>query len=133
VALVCLARYADAEEAETARGLLDARGIYAVVFDGDIARTAWHLSTAIGGVRLMVLKEEAPAARRLLAVLTPPDGEFDAIDTCPECGGRDIAQLFDPWWSLPFSALFGMIFLFQRTRRHCRDCSHDWRVASTSR
>lgn len=132
MALVCLARYSDAVEAETARGVLDANGLYAVVFDGDFAQTAWHLSTAIGGVRLMVPEEEAAAARRLLEMPAPEDGEFDAIDACPKCGGQDIAQLFDAWWSLPLSVLFGMIFLFRRTRRHCRGCGHDWRIGSVS-
>lgn len=130
MALVCLARYADAVEAETARGALEASGIFAAVFDGGIAQTAWHLGTAIGGVRLMVPEDQVQVARRILDMGASVDDEFDAIDACPRCGGHDIARLFDPWWSLPISALLGMVFLFRRTRRHCRGCGHDWRTGA---
>ncbi len=127
MALVCLARIYDAGEAEVARSALESAGVHAFIFDGGLARTAWHLSHAIGGVRLMVLEEQAADARALLSMPTPEQATPDPIDSCPACGGTEVARLYS-WWSLVPSSLTGIPFLFARLRRRCRACDHRWRV-----
>lgn len=130
--LICVARYSDAIEAEVARSLLNAHGIDAVVFDSFVSQNVWYVNTAIGGVRLMVVEDRAAEALRLLAAPPPCNDEAEAIDTCPECGSDNVAKLYNFWRSLPFTMLTGIPCLLHRTRRHCRDCGHDWRAGSAS-
>jgi hypothetical protein len=132
MALVCVARYADVAEAEVARSALDSAGVFALVFDGDFSQAAWHLSTAIGGVRLMVAEEQLADAQAVLALPEPAQKPSDDEETCPRCGAIDIARMYS-WWSLAPSALIGSVFLFRRLRRHCRACGHDWRVDRDAR
>ena len=128
MALVCLARYLDAGEAQAARTALESAGIRVFLFDSGIAQTAWHLTTALGGVRLMVAEAQAAEARGLLGLAAAEAAAAaEPIDTCPACGSADVARLYS-WWSLLPSALGGVPFLFARARRRCRDCDHRWRV-----
>ena len=64
-----IAVYHRLEEAEIARGLLDADGIPAALLDAQVA--ALGLGPAVGGVRLLV---PAWAEARAVALLTPPEG-----------------------------------------------------------
>jgi hypothetical protein len=127
VALVCLARIYDAGEAEVARTVLESAGIRAFIFDGGFARTAWHLSHAIGGVRLMVPEAQVADARALLSMSPPEQAAPDPNDACPACGRTEVAKLYS-WWSILPSQLTAIPFLFARLRRRCRTCGHRWRV-----
>jgi hypothetical protein len=131
VALVCLGRTFDAVEAEVARTALESAGIHAFIFDGYLAQNAWYLSVAIGGMRLMVPEEQAADARALLSMSTPEQAAPDPIDTCPACGGAEVARLYS-WWSLVPTIWAGLPFLFARLRRRCRICGHRWRVPAFS-
>ncbi len=126
MALLCLARYYDAAEAEVARAALESAGIQAFVFDGGIAQTAWYYSHAVG-IRLMVPEEQAADAGALLTLPAPEMTESEPLDTCPACGGTEVARLYS-WWSLVPSQLTAIPFLFARLRRRCRNCGHRWRV-----
>ena len=127
--LVCVARYYDAGEGQAVRTALDSAGIRVFLFDSGIAQTAWHLTTAVGGVRLMVVEAQAAEARDLLGLAAAAGAEAAAepIDTCPTCGSADVARLYS-WWSLVPSSLTAIPFLFARLRRRCRACDHRWRV-----
>jgi hypothetical protein len=127
MALVCLARFFDFGEAAAAQAALESAGIRAFLFDTGLAQTAWHLTTALGGMRLMVSDQQAAEARALLALPTAEEDAAVPIDICPACGGADVARLYS-WWSLVPSSLTSMPFLFARMRRRCRTCGHRWRV-----
>ncbi len=129
MALVCLGRTLDAVEAEVVRTALESAGIRAFIFDGSLANTAWHLTIAIGGVRLMVPEEQAADARALLSMPVPDPAAPDPIDACPACGGTEVAKLYS-WWTLVISFSAGP-FLFARLRRRCRTCGHGWRVPAS--
>lgn len=62
-----LLRFSTVHEAEVARGLLEAAGIEATLLDTAITGMAWHLSPALGGVRLQVRPEDREAALAVLA------------------------------------------------------------------
>lgn len=129
MALLCLARYFDYGEAAAAQAALESAGIRAFLFDAGLAQSAWHLATALGGMRLMVSDEQAAEARALLALPAVDGDATDPIDVCPACGGAEVARFYS-WWSLVPSGLTGLPFLFARLRRRCRACGHRWRVGA---
>lgn len=63
MALVTLATLFDPIEAEVMRSALAAGGIESILFDNNIASL---IGSGLSGVRLMVLDEDAAAARALL-------------------------------------------------------------------
>lgn len=64
MALVCAITVFSPVEADILRGLLDAAGITAVLFDAGIASL---IGPGVSGIRLMVDEDDAAAARALLA------------------------------------------------------------------
>jgi hypothetical protein len=65
-------------EARIALGALEAAGIDAELKDEATIGVAWHLSNALGGVRLQVRASQLDAARGVLAEQAPPDEHADA-------------------------------------------------------
>lgn len=63
MALTCVETVFSPVEAEIMRSMLDAAGITAVLFDAGIASL---IGPGISGVRLMVIEEDAAAARAIL-------------------------------------------------------------------
>jgi hypothetical protein len=63
---VTIATFGSALEAEMARNKLDAEGIRALVMDRETSAMAWHLTQAIGGVKLLVAADDED---RAIAVL----------------------------------------------------------------
>ena len=86
---VVVARFTTPIEAAIARGALEREGIEAELRDDALVGVAWHLSNAVGGVKLVVRPRDAAQAIQLLADLReqPP-----AVDT--EAGGPDNAPTF---------------------------------------
>lgn len=74
MALVTLARFASLPEAMVAKSLLEAEGI--AVFMPEQGLVAGYLDNAVmGGWRLLVVEDDAQAAKALLHQLTEPDGQ----------------------------------------------------------
>jgi hypothetical protein len=65
--LVTVSTFSTPAEAELARNLLQERGIVAFVADAEAVATLWHLSPALGGVKVQVKESELQKARRVLA------------------------------------------------------------------
>jgi len=70
--LVVVATFTNPIEAELAKGLLEANAINAFLKDDGIVGVAWHLSNAVGGVKLTVAEEDVAAARLLLENAAEP-------------------------------------------------------------
>jgi len=83
--LVELARFPTSAEASIVRAQLECDGIQSELGDEAAASCLWHLGTAIGGVRLLVKREDA--ARALDIIRTP-----SAIDETRE---MDFGDNFD--------------------------------------
>ena len=64
--LVPVMRFATAPEAELARNALAEAGIQAFLEGDQTVAMAWHLSNAVGGVKLLVAPPYAARARKLL-------------------------------------------------------------------
>lgn len=85
-AWVTLMRFATIHEAEVARGLLEAAEIEAILLDGEMTAMNWHLSPALGGVRLQVRPEDWEAALAVLMGEGLPDD--DSASAAPGKPGR---------------------------------------------
>lgn len=136
-----VARFVDWNEAQMARGLLEANDIACVIGDGNVAAVDWGVSIALGGIKLSVLNEaDLPAAQHLLndvktGAMNDALERFDATgaedhdgaEHCPSCNSTDI---FRP--RSPFSAIVAVLsatpFLLGTRERHCRACGQEWKA-----
>ena len=94
-----VAQYGTPEEAHLLRNRLERAGIRVFLENETTAAWAWHFANAFGGVKLLVLEEDLPAAQQILALddeqqIAPSGTEADArLDrdgapdswTCPNC------------------------------------------------
>ena len=71
--LVTIAQFDDPTTANLSLGRLKSSGIDAVLTDENTVGIAWHLSTALGGIRLKVRAEDEEQARLLLNSHDEPD------------------------------------------------------------
>ena len=123
--LVVAARYFDLPSAMVARSYLDSQGIFAVTPKYHFAATNWHMMFALQAMRVMVREEDVLAARELLATQEP------GWETSPACGSDRIYRYKSLIWS-PLSifmlvmAHVATAFVKHRTKRHCRECFHEW-------
>jgi hypothetical protein len=73
--LVLIARFRDLVPAQLAQGALQSAGIDAILLDENMVRVDWLVSNAIGGIRLVVDRDEAAAAVEILR--SPPPDKID--------------------------------------------------------
>jgi hypothetical protein len=126
-----LRRFRDLPEAMLAKGTLESAGIECDLADDNMIRMDWMLSNAIGGIKLLVRKEDAAEAARLLDQPIPerlhvPDvGEFDQ-PTCPSCGSLDVS-LNELHKGMSYGSLFMSFPLpIQRRGWNCHNCGNTW-------
>ena len=77
---VVVARFVTPIEATIARGALEREGIESELRDDALVGIAWHLSNAVGGVKLVVRPADAEAARALLAELHQDRADAAEVD-----------------------------------------------------
>jgi hypothetical protein len=113
-----------------AKGKLDSAGIKCNLADDNTVRMDWFWSNAIGGVKLLVRREDAAEAARLLNQPIPerldvPDvGEFDQ-PTCPGCGSLDVS--LDELHKASYGSIFiGFPLPIQRSGWKCHACGNTW-------
>ncbi len=119
--------YHSLPEAEVGRSILEQNGIPAHLPDRNVVAAAWHLTQAVGGIRLQVPESELAPARLLLG---EQDGALDGggLDTCPECGSGDIFRPASLLLGVAVCALTGIPLLWRRRARYCRRCQQSWRA-----
>lgn len=88
--------FASPLEAELAKGRLEAAGIPAALSDQHTVSIAWHLSQAVGGVKVKVAEEDEERAREVLCQVpvlldAPPEySEDDALPVpCADAASRE--------------------------------------------
>jgi hypothetical protein len=121
--LVTVAAFVTPGEADLAKNRLEEAGISAHLQDADTVGWLWHMSIAVGGVKVQVAESDAAQALSLLtrdAETSPSEGEQDASThtaiqaawpcsrcgspvnpvalTCPACGApaNDLQELTPP-------------------------------------
>lgn len=138
--LETIATFRDVPAAELARSRLEADGIRAVLLDVHYVSMNWHLSQAVGGVRLQVPAAQAAAARDLLRrdrtveLLATPEAELPAApdELCPRCGSEEVrpsslARRSKAASFLVGYLLLGIPFVFWRNQLECGGCGFAWK------
>lgn len=129
--LTTAASFRDPWEAYLFRMRLEAEGFVAFVVQPYHISANWPLSTALGGVKVQVLDEDADGARAVLArcrsglFQAELQEEFGNLDDprCPNCGAQDYSQR-RPTREILFTLAL-MFFLpipAVGWRRRCRVC-----------
>jgi len=88
--LVMIRRFQNLPEAQLAKGSLDSSGIECFLTDDNMVRMDWFISNLLGGVKLLVNREDVEAATAILDEPTPELLDVEGVGEyqqprCPEC------------------------------------------------
>ncbi len=135
--LVVLTRFNEPWPAEILRARLEVDGIDASLADQNLVSSNWFLSTAVGGVRVMVPADQRARAQSIMAAIQHGDyaltgaDDASAVDAkicCPRCGSERVSSNEQrkrrAWWTL---FLLSIPLPFSRNDKRCDDCGFEWR------
>jgi wobble nucleotide-excising tRNase len=93
--LVTLRKFRDLPEALLAKGSLESAGIECTLADDNMVRLDWFYSNAIGGIKLLVNRDDVETAEQVLTSPIPENFEAEGVGTyeqpkCPKCGSLDV-------------------------------------------
>lgn len=98
-------RYRDIPEALLAKGSLEAAGIECFLADENMVRMDWFISNLLGGVKVLVRREDVADAIAVLDEPIPEDFEVEGVGKyhqprCPQCDSLNIGpDLMNPSWA----------------------------------
>ena len=132
--MATIRQFRDLPEALLAKGRLDSAGIECFLVDDNMVRMGWFISNGLGGIKLLVRKEDTDEA---LAVLGEPVSEAFEVDgvgsyeqpRCPRCESFDITHQagLDKRFALPaLWALGGIPIPVPRNEWKCQSCGAEW-------
>ena len=130
---VILKRYEQPQLAYLDLAKLTDEGIEAIVRDDGIVTVMPYLSTAFGGVKLIVHEEDAERARKVLDM-----NEFDSLKEtfddqieeqrlCPRCGSADVLQRRSFWSGIILLILFFIPLAVTTKGYVCTKCGNTWK------
>jgi hypothetical protein len=129
--LVAIRRFRDLPEALLAKGSLESSGIECFLKDDNMVRMDWFISNLLGGVKLLVNREDAEAATVILDEPAPETLDVDGVGEyqqprCPECQSLDVnfEQLNQK--VAYTSAGFGVPIPLYTQGWTCRACGYRW-------
>lgn len=134
VRLVAVASFETIAEAGVVQALLEADGIRVLAGNEGHVRMLWPMSQALGGVQLLVPAEREADARALVdayrrgeLAIDNEQGDPPPPETCPRCGGMNVAPRVanaeKALLVLAFAAL-NLLWPTRSTQRDCGDCGH---------
>ncbi len=132
--LVTIASFRDLPEALLAKGKLEAAGIQSELVDDNIVRMDWFWSTAMGGIKLQVDRDDVNGAVEVLGSPIPTElpaddaGSVYQQPACPKCGSLDISHKTDNQW-ISAAVLYVTalpIPLPQSKAWRCEECGAQW-------
>lgn len=133
--LVRVAAFRDVPDAELALSTLKAAGIDAQLADENAVGVAWTYSVAVGGVKVLVAKEDVAAARKVLEADRSADLEAElgadlepeSAERCPRCDSTDskVYKLARP--AAAVAILTGLPVVLWGERNQCRKCGRVWK------
>jgi hypothetical protein len=129
--LVPIRRFQDLPEAQLARGSLESSGIECFLTDDNMVRMNWFASNFLGGVKLLVNREDAEAAAAILEEPTPEIFDVEGVGTyeqprCPECQSLDVNFEQLNRKVAYTSAWLGVPIPLHTPAWTCRACGHRW-------
>lgn len=132
--LVTLRKFRDLPEALLAKGSLESAGIECSLGDDNMVRLDWFYSNAIGGIKLLVNRDDVEAAEEVLTSPIPENFEAEGVGAyeqpkCPKCGSLDVNfQESDP--AAYLSLAVNVPLPFRRRAWRCRACNAEWEGVS---
>jgi hypothetical protein len=127
---VAIRHFRDLPEALLAKGSLDSAGIDCALVDDNIVRLDWFWSNLMGGVKLVVDREDVAVAEEMLSQPIPEYfdvsgvGEY-AQPRCPRCNSLEINfQETEP--AAFVTAYLNVPIPFHRRAWRCHNCNTEW-------
>ena len=131
--LIVVQSYRDLPQALIAKGALDSAGIRNFLADETMVRMDWFLSNALGGVKLMVAREDLEAAKEALSrewesPIELADGEEVPQPRCPKCNSPDVTfKGLNKRASIATLAI-GVPVPINYAAWHCNNCGCGWEM-----
>lgn len=115
-------------DAHIAKGVLESEGIHCWMNDENTITVNPILTNAVGGIKLMVDKENAQRAWDILNELKQ---EQKKKLSCPKCGSNNIEFVSTPrkaanWLSAITTFFLGDYAMAVDKVNHCFDCGHEF-------
>lgn len=125
---ILLNTYLNYIDAHIAMGVLEEHGINCWLKDENTVTINPMLTNAVGGIKLMVEKENSERAFEILQNLRR---EQKASLTCPQCGSHNIEFVSTPrkaanWLSALWGFLTFTVVMPVDKVYHCFDCGHEY-------
>ena len=129
--LVPIRRFRDLPEAQLAKGSLESSGIECFLTDDNMVRMDWFISNLLGGVKLLVDREDVEAAAAVLNEPTPETLDVEGVGAyeqprCPECQSLDVNFEQLNRKVAYTSAWLGVPIPLHTQAWTCRACGHRW-------
>lgn len=129
---VMIRRYRDLPEASIAKSILDSAGIESTLVDDNVVRLDWFYSNLVGGIKLLVRREDAEAAIRLLDESTPEKFEMEGAGEyvqprCPKCNSMDVSLDGLNRRTSYASLFFSVPIPVTQKGWKCHACGHEWK------
>jgi hypothetical protein len=129
--LIAIRKFRDLPEALLAKGAIESAGIECFLADDNLVRLDWFISNFIGGVKLLVDRENADSAANVLNQPIPEGFDFQGAGDyqqprCPKCYSLDITfeELNKP--VAYTTAYFGVPIPYPRQSWKCNTCGRRW-------
>ncbi len=111
---------------------LEEEGIVAYLQDENTVTTTPYLSMAIGGIKLMVTKDQAP---RAIELMKEWDAAYNQSAACPKCGSHNFILVPQPanpanWLTAIVTWLFGNYALSAKQVYKCSNCGNEFEEIS---
>jgi hypothetical protein len=128
--MVTIRTFRDLPEALLAKGSLDSAGMKCALVDDNIVRMDWFWSNAMGGVKVLVNREDVTVAEEILAQPIPENFDVSGVGEygqprCPKCGSLDI-NFRELQSSAYLSMALNVPIPFHRRAWHCHSCDVEW-------
>lgn len=128
--MVTIRTFRDLPEALLAKGSLDSAGMKCALVDDNIVRMDWFWSNAMGGVKVLVNREDVAAAEEILAQPIPEHFDVSGVGEyeqprCPKCGSLDI-NFRELQSSAYLSMALSVPIPFHRRAWRCHSCDVEW-------
>ena len=133
--LVTIAALTDVTLVHLLKSRLDVAGIQSFIADENTASMNWLYSGLIGGVKLIVRREDAEKAKEILDDELPVDLQEIELGLkkeddfrCPKCDSDNIFMERTSGWLVMLTFFLLSVFAPIPKRGYiCRNCNHKWK------
>ena len=116
-------------DANITKGLLESNRVEAFIFDENTLSVDPVLTTALGGIRLLVRSSDFENASAILKELDEENKKETSNIKCPVCGSSDIKIKNPPNWIYFFIMIITFTFTptaGNKKKYVCKVCKHRW-------